>query len=151
AAKLSQAHLVMAAWEQPSFDAIAEKDLLDLANRARAQAGLAPFRTDPGLTHAARQHAAIMAEHQELSHQFSGEPELSQRLATNSLLYIIEAAENVASADSADRAHDGLMHSPHHRENLLHPSYNVVGIGVVRRGDQLYVVQDFADSPEKAS
>src|SRR6266446_1980934 len=33
--------------------------------------------------------------------------------------------------------------SPHHRENLLNPAYNVVGLGVVRSGDRLYIVQDF--------
>ena len=146
------AHLLLAAWEAPpAYDAHAEKELLELANRARAQAGLAPFGVDDGLTHAAREHATAMARREELSHQFSGEPELSQRLAASCSLYLVEAAENVASAESADRAHDGLMHSVHHRENLLHPSYNVVGIGVVRRGDTLYVVQDFGDSEVKSS
>lgn len=146
------AHMMMAAWEEPpAFDAHAEKELLDLANRARVQAGIAPFHVEEGLIRAARKHAATMAERQQLSHQFDGEPALSQRLAASSSLYLVEAAENVASAESADRAHDALMHSVHHRENLLHPSYNVVGIGVLRRGDTLYVVQDFGDSYEKVS
>jgi hypothetical protein len=35
------------------------------------------------------------------------------------------------------------MLSPPHRANLLNPSYNVVGLGVVRSGDRLYIVQDF--------
>ena len=35
------------------------------------------------------------------------------------------------------------MHSPPHRANLLNPAYNVVGLGVVRGGDRLYIVQDF--------
>jgi len=146
------AHLILASWEaQAVYDAHAERELLELANRARAQAGLVPFEVNEGLTHAAREHAVVMAQRRELSHQFPGEPELSQRLAANCSLYLVEEAENVASAESADRAHDGLMHSVHHRENLLHPSYNVVGIGVVRRGDTLYVVQDFADSEVKSS
>ena len=38
------------------------------------------------------------------------------------------------------------MHSPPHRENLLNPSYNVAGFGVVRAGNSLYVAQDFAHS-----
>ena len=147
-----QTHLMMAAWEeQTAFDAKAEKELLELANRARAKAGVNPLRTDEGLVRAAREHAVVMAERRELSHQFDGEPGLAKRLAAKSSLYLVEEAENVASAESADRAHDGLMHSVHHRENLLHPSYNVVGIGVVRRGDTLYVVQDFGGSYEKFS
>jgi hypothetical protein len=35
------------------------------------------------------------------------------------------------------------MLSPPHRANLLNPAYNVVGLGVVRSGDRLYIVQDF--------
>ena len=152
APKPAQAHLLMAAWEeQTAFDAKAEKELLEFANRARAQAGVNPLRTDDGLIRAAREHAVAMAERRELSHQFAREPELAKRLAAKSSLYLVEEAENVASAESADRAHDGLMHSVHHRENLLHPSYNVVGIGVVRRGETLYVVQDFGGSLEKFS
>lgn len=131
---------------QPTVDARAERELLVLANRARARIELAPLRMDPGLTQAAREHATLMAARGQLSHQFSGERDLSQRLAASSELYLDEAAENAASADSPDRAHAGLMSSATHRENLLHPSYNVVGIGVVRLGSTLYVVQDFGHS-----
>ena len=35
------------------------------------------------------------------------------------------------------------MLSPPHRANLLNPAYNVVGLGVVRSGDRLFIVQDF--------
>jgi hypothetical protein len=45
-----------------------------------------------------------------------------------------------------DQAQQGLMHSPPHRENLLNPSYNVAGFGVVRAGLSLYVAQDFGHS-----
>jgi uncharacterized protein YkwD len=134
-----------------AYDARAEAELLDLANRVRAKDDLPPFKVDPDLTKAARDHATAMAQRQQLSHQFSGEPELGQRLAAASPLFLQEAAENVAMADSADRVHDSLMHSPPHRENLLHPSYNVVGFGVVRKGRMLYVVQDFGHSLPKTS
>jgi uncharacterized protein YkwD len=131
---------------QPSYDSQAEQSLLELANRARKRAGLPPFQSDDGLARAAREHATAMAMRQELSHQFPGEASLPQRLAENCKLYLVEAAENVASAGSPDVAHDSLMRSPAHRENLLHPSYNTIGIGVVRRGDTLYVAQDFGHS-----
>ena len=67
---------------------------------------------------------------------------MSRRLSTVSL-HLDEAAENLAFADSPDRAHESLMHSTLHRENLLHPTYNIAGFGVVRRGATLYVVEDF--------
>jgi hypothetical protein len=140
--------LVAAYWEpgQIAFDARAERDLLDLANRARRRAGLGPLALDQGLTRAAREHATEMALRGQISHQFSGEAALAQRLAKDCSLYIVEAGENVASAENVDRAHDGLMRSPHHRDNLLRPSFNVAGFAVARRGDTLYVVQDFGNS-----
>jgi len=146
------APVTVAFWEEPAaFDSRAERELLDLVNRTRVRAGLNPFRLDDGLSRAARDHASEMAKRRELSHQFAGESELGQRIASESNLFLIEAAENVASAENVDRAHDGLMHSPPHRENLLHPSYNTIGIGIVRRGDMLYVVQDFGNSMPKYS
>jgi hypothetical protein len=79
----------------------------------------------------------------QLSHQFLGEPSLPQRLATTSKLLLERSGENVALDYNAAGAHQHLMLSPHHRENLLNPAYNVVGLGVVRSGDRLYIVQDF--------
>ena len=36
------------------------------------------------------------------------------------------------------------MQSSEHRDNILHPEYNVVGVGVLRSGDGIYVTEDFA-------
>src|SRR5580704_18522196 len=129
-----------------AYDASAERDLLRLANEARAQAGLAPLQEDAGMTQAARAHAGAMVEQQQLSHQLPGEPGLTQRLATNCSLHLDHAGENVAYAGTVAQAHDGLMHSPPHRENLLNPAYNIAGIGAVWNGFVLYVTQDFGHS-----
>ena len=143
---------VAAAQQQPSpnnsspYDAGAERELFNLANQARAQAGAAPLQIDEGLTRAAREHAAAMARQQQLSHQFAGEPSLTQRVAVNCALHLDQTGENVAYAGSVDQAHQGLMHSPPHREYLLNPAYNVAGFGVVRTGYSLYVAQDFGHS-----
>jgi len=132
--------------DRSPYDAEAERTLFNLANQARAQAGIAPLQRDDGLTQAARTHAAAMAAQQQLSHQFAGEPGLQQRLAANCSLHLDRAGENVAVASSVEQSHQGLMHSPSHRENLLNPGYNVAGFGVVRAGSSLYVAQDFAHS-----
>jgi uncharacterized protein YkwD len=133
--------------DDPSpYDAEAERQLFDLANQARAQAGVAPLQMDDGLTQAARAHASAMAAQQQLSHQFAGEPSLTQRLAAHSTLHLDQAGENVSLAGTVEQSHQGLMHSPPHRENLLNPGYNVAGFGVVRSGNALYVAQDFAHS-----
>jgi uncharacterized protein YkwD len=147
-AKLSN----VASAQQPSpnnsspFDADAERELFVLANQARAQAGVAPLQMDDGLTQAARAHAAVMAGQQQLSHQFAGEPSLAERLAANCTLHLDQAGENVSVAGSVDQSHQGLMHSPPHRENLLNPAYNVAGFGIVHAGHSIYVAQDFGHS-----
>jgi uncharacterized protein YkwD len=132
--------------DAPAYDAEAERDLLRLANEARTQAGLTPLQADTGMTQAARAHAAAMVEQQQLSHQLPGEPALIQRLATNCSFHLDRAGENVAYAGSVTQAHDGLMHSPPHRENLLNPAYNIAGIGAVWNGFVLYITEDFGRS-----
>jgi uncharacterized protein YkwD len=127
----------------PSFDAEAELQLLEMANHARAQAGVPPLNLDEGLTLAARAHADVMAQQQQLSHQFDGEPSLPHRLAAASPLHLDRAGENVALDLNPEQAHEHLMRSPPHRKNLLDPAYDVAGFGVIRSGARLYVVQDF--------
>jgi len=134
-----------------AYEADAENQLFALANQVRAEAGVPAFQRDEGLTQAAREHAAAMAAQQQLSHQFSGEASVQQRLAAATPLHIDRAGENVAYAGTVDQAHDNLMHSPPHRENLLNPAYNVAGFGVVRSGDSLYVVQDFGHGSQVSS
>jgi uncharacterized protein YkwD len=132
--------------EQSSYQVQAERNLLDRANQSRAEANLSPLKMDACLTLAARRHAVVMAAREQLSHQFPDEAALSDRLTVNCTLRLDGMAENVAYGTDAAGVHDGFMHSPHHRENLLHAAYNVAGIGVVRRGSTLYVVEDFGHS-----
>jgi hypothetical protein len=84
-----------------------------------------------------------MAAAGQISHQLDGEPSLIVRLASSTSLHLERAGENVAlDADPAD-ANEHLMRSPPHRENLLNPAYDAVGLGVVSVGNQLFIVQDF--------
>jgi uncharacterized protein YkwD len=133
-------------YDNPSFDNEAEKELLKMANTDRARLGLKPLKMDDGLARAARSHAAEMASKHQLSHQFSGEPALVDRIATTSTLHLERAGENVALATTAEDAHEALMSSPPHRDNLLSPNFNVAGFGVFRSGTRLYVAQDFGSS-----
>jgi uncharacterized protein YkwD len=130
----------------PDFDVQAEQQLLEMANQARANAGAPPLQFDEGLIQAARAHAAAMAREQQLSHQLNGEPSLPHRLSAASVLLLDRSGENVALNSTAEGAHQSLMHSPPHRENLLDASYNVAGFAVIRSGEHLYVVQDFGHS-----
>ena len=120
--------------------------LLALANQSRQQAGSPPLTIDRGLSQAARIHAQAMLEARRLSHQFDGEPSLPQRLAATTQLQLEREGENVALDYDAEHGHEHLMLSAPHRANLLNPAYNVVGLGVVRNGDRLYIVQDFGSA-----
>lgn len=134
----------------PSGDQ-AERQLLDLTNQARAQAGLAPLQAEEGLARAARKHSALMASQNQLSHDLPGEPALPQRLASTCTLELSAEGENVGFAASVTEAHRGFMNSPHHRENLLNPDYNMVGLAVVRSGNMIYVTEDFAQTLPRRS
>ncbi len=125
------------------YDPEAEHVLLDMANQSRAQAGAPPLKLDAGLCQAARAHAEAMFTARQLSHQFDGEPSVPQRLAAATTTQLDQEGENVALDFDAADGHQNLMHSPPHRANLLNPAYNVVGLGVIRSGDRLYIVQDF--------
>jgi uncharacterized protein YkwD len=127
----------------PDAEPQTEQQLLDLANESRHHAGAPPLTLDSGLSQAARIHAEAMVEARQLSHQFSGEPSLPQRLAIKTQLQLDQEGENVAFDYDAVHGHEHLMLSPPHRANLLNPAYNVVGLGVIRSGDRLYIVEDF--------
>jgi len=121
-----------------------------LANQARAQAGVAALRWDPELAAAALQHCRMMAEEGEISHQYSGEPDLTTRAARAGAHFsMIE--ENVALAPSAVAIHQAWMQSPGHRENLLSPEVDHVGIAVVYARGEFYAVADYSTLVENLS
>lgn len=145
AAKLSQPTNTIAAQPSPTSqeDFAAEQKLLDLANQRRREAGAPPLRMDASLSNAARAHARLMVDRQQLSHQFDGEPRLMPRLLETGLR-LDRVGENVAYNATAERAFEALMQSPPHRRNLLDPTYNSAGFAAFWKNGRIYVVQDFA-------
>jgi hypothetical protein len=116
--------------------------MFDLVNRERVKAGLNKLEWNDRLATAALDHSRLLAEHQDLSHQFPGEAPLQERVGATGLRFN-SVAENVAEAPDVETAHQGLMHSPGHRANILHQEYNALGISIVEHGHQLFVTQDF--------
>lgn len=125
------------------FDPASEQILLTLANQSRAEAHLPALTLDAGLNRAARLHAQAMVTERKLSHQFEGEPSLPQRLANATRIQLDREGENVAFDFNAENGHAHLMQSPPHRANLLNAAYNVVGLGVIKTSNGVYIVQDF--------
>ena len=121
-----------------------EQILFQSANRERAVHGLSPLKWNALLSEAAQRHAVLLAQRNALSHQFPGEPNLATRAAHEGARFST-IAENVALGPSAERLHEQWMKSPPHRANLLDPQMNSVGIGIARRGETLFAVEDFAE------
>jgi uncharacterized protein YkwD len=124
-------------------DARGARELAELVNRERERAGLRELAWSDRLAEAAEAHARAMAERRQISHQFAGEAPLRERVVVTGLRFN-DVGENVAFDEGVESAHADLMRSPGHRANILKERYNALGIGIVWRGDRLYVVEDFA-------
>lgn len=121
----------------------AEKLLFDSVNRERAASELPLLKWDEGLARAAHKHAELMAEQNLLLHRLPGEADLTAR-AREAGVSFSHIAENIGMATYASGFHDGWMHSPGHRANILDAAIDSVGIAVVEGGEQLFAVEDFA-------
>lgn len=119
--------------------------LFALANQERTARGLSPLAWDPALGAAALNHCTMMADQGQISHQYAGEPDLAQRASqTGAHFKLVE--ENVAEGYSPASVHQAWMNSQGHRENLLNPRVDHIGIAVVSRGSALYAVADFSQA-----
>ena len=98
-------------------------------NRERVERKLTPLKWDEGLARAARKHAEQMAEHDLLEHQVPGEADLATRAQEEGASFS-HITENIAMGVSADKFHDGWMHSPGHRANILDAESDSIGIAI---------------------
>jgi uncharacterized protein YkwD len=133
--------LLSAAAAQQRTESV-EQQIFNAANQARRAQGLMRLKWNPSLARAARQHADVMARQNALSHQFPNELALPAR-ASHAGLYFISIAENVAQGPDADNISDQWV-LPEHRQNLLDPEMNVIGIGIAERDGELFAVEDLA-------
>ena len=121
-----------------------------LANQARAAAGAAPLRWDKALAEAALKHTLRMVAEGPIAHQYPGELNVSERAGlTGAHFDLIE--ENVAVASTPAAIHDGWMHSTGHRENMLNPEVDRVGIAVIASRGVLYATADYAHGVQALS
>ena len=121
-----------------------EKQLFQQLNDSRQKAGQEALQWDERLAEAAREHSKRMVEANQLAHVVNGEAQVGERLAATGVRFN-RSGENVGYNTEFDDIHRAWMDSPGHRENILSPAYNVVGIGVSKSDDGLfYATQDFA-------
>src|SRR5713226_9066739 len=104
----------------------AEKLLFDSVNRERAARELPLLKWDESLARAARKHAELMAEQDLLEHQVRGEADLATRAQEEGARFS-HITENIGMAAYAGGFHDGWMHSPGHRANILDAAIDSIG------------------------
>ncbi len=106
-----------------------EKRMFELLNQSRKVAGLNPLLPDDELRDIALAHSTDMADHDFFGHVSPTTGTTDDRYRRSGVI-VGAYGENVAEADSAETAHDGLMGSPGHRANML-GAFTHVGIAAV--------------------
>lgn len=114
-----------------------EARFVSLINEERAAVGADPLSVHPSLVDKARKHAKRMADAGSIFHSTDLEAGLDgwRRLG-----------ENVGRNGSIDGLHRAFMGSVGHRQNILNPRFDAVGVGVVWKAGTPYVVEIFMDS-----
>ena len=130
---------------EPIIDQEAEKEMLRLLNKERAQQGLPELVMDEALREVARQHSVDMFQRGYFGHIDPDGNTPFDRMRDGGISFVI-AGENVAVAPTVSLAHQGLMNSPGHRENILRSQYHRVGIGAAQNSRHgIIFTQKFAN------
>lgn len=116
-----------------SIDETAEREMLKLVNEERRHLGQAELREDAKLRDLARAYARDMFERGFFSH-YNPEAESPFDRMTEAGIVFKTAGENLALAPGVGIAHQGLMESQGHRENIVSSEFGKVGIGVIDGG-----------------
>jgi uncharacterized protein YkwD len=110
--------------------------MLELMNAKRHHKHVVDLDLSPSLSRYARVHSRQMARRGYIYHTRS----LAGRL--RSVRWSI-AGENVGAGGDVSSVFQAFMDSAPHRRNILRRSFRHVGIGMVRRGDYLWVTTIF--------
>lgn len=122
-----------------------ESRLLGLINQTRLSKGVDVLTRNEKLNQVALSYAKSMAETKRFSHVDSQNDLPSDRAKANGLSFNY-FGENLAVASTVDQAHEALMQSETHRENLLSTAYRQVGIAVINIADnEVLVVEEFSN------
>ncbi|WP_411273684.1 CvpA family protein [Daejeonella sp.] len=120
-----------------------EAEMLLLVNQERKKEGLPALEPDPEMRKVARLHSEDMFAKGYFSH-INKEGESPSKRARDENVGFLTAGENLALAPTLELAHTGLMNSPGHKANILHPAFGRLGIGILDGGRYgLMVTQNF--------
>ena len=121
-----------------------EYQLFDLTNATRVNHGLSVLTWNDRVRETARDHSFDMAEKNYFDHtNLDGESPFD-RMEEDQVVFNL-AGENLATGQfSSIFAHEGLMNSLGHRENILREDYEYLGVGVAfNHESQPYYTENF--------
>jgi len=110
-----------------------EVKMLGLVNEERHKVGLPPLNADTVLRRVAIAHSADMFERGYFAHLTPEGKDPFDRMREAHIRFYL-AGENLALAQTLAIAHQGLMNSKGHRENILRTGFGRVGIGILDGG-----------------
>ncbi|MEH7419329.1 CAP-associated domain-containing protein [Neobacillus drentensis] len=121
-----------------------EYQLFDLTNAARVQHNLPVLTWDEHVQATARKHSTDMAVNNYFDHTNLKGQSPFDRMAADDIVFHL-AGENLAYGQfSSIFAHEGLMNSLGHRENILRNGYTYLGVGVAfNNQSQPYYTENF--------
>lgn len=129
--QMSGADFAQAITVNPSDETNPETQVLNLTNAFRAENGLPPLSLNPQLAIAAETHSNNMAQQDFFSHTGADGSSAGDR-AQDAGYSSSFVGENIAAGYSTPEAVvQGWIDSQGHRENLLNPDYEEIGIGYV--------------------
>ncbi|MFT4153975.1 CvpA family protein [Parafilimonas sp.] len=120
-----------------------EMQMLEMVNAERRKRKLPLLLADTAMRKVALMHAADMFRRGYFAHLTPEGNTPFDRMRQANVRFTL-AGENLALAQTLALAHQGLMHSKGHRENILRPGFGRVGIGILDGGPYgIMVSQEF--------
>ncbi|GIN84432.1 CAP domain-containing protein [Heyndrickxia sporothermodurans] len=121
-----------------------EYQLFDLTNSSRVMHHLPILTWDQHVRITARDHSLDMAKNQYFEHTNLKGQSPFDRMSQDHITFLM-AGENIAYGQlSSIFAHEGLMNSLGHRENILQKGYKYLGVGVAfNEKSQPYYTENF--------
>lgn len=118
-------------------------------NAERSGKGARKLSLDPELSRVAMQHTKAMVKAASGSIDgddlFHSTPRQLKKRVTGDWSSL---GENVGVGGSVSSLHKAFMASPTHRDNMLNPAYDQVGVGVITQGDHVWVTVLFSSGGE---
>lgn len=115
-----------------------ETQMIDLVNQERTKNNLSQLELDEDLREVARLKSKDLARDVYFAHQSPVYGSPFEMMQTYGIEFT-QAGENLAGHQSVEAAHEGLMNSKGHRENILKPDFTHIGIGVKKSEKFKYV------------